>query len=85
LHTTPAIGGEKDSVAGIDTPQLAPAPLTVAQSVLQARLKHFRAALCAVAAPGSVAVYGGLRDIDELAAVGTIRVQLMDQVGKGVR
>ena len=49
-------------------------------SVFQTRLKNFRAALCAIAAPSSVAVNSGRRNVDELAAVRAIRVKLMNKV-----
>jgi len=51
--------------------------------ILQIRFKHLSAAGTAIAARGPVGVHGGLRDVDELAAVWARCVQLMDEVWEG--
>lgn len=84
LHTTSEKRRKTIIPSSISTRRITPAvadsqPKT---SVFQTRLKHFRAALGAIAAPRSVTVDGGYRNVDELAAVRAIRVKLMDEVGE---
>jgi len=62
-----------------------PAPPTAAKTlILQTRLKHFRAALRAIAARGAVAMHGGLRYVDHPPAVRAVCLKLMDDVREGV-